>query len=57
MVSVLTRSCLFLNDKSNLQKKINDLIFQSQLSDENDKDFLINIKKRNNSILGFHREF
>ena len=57
MVKVLTRSCLFLNDKINLQKKINDLIYQSQLKDESDKDFLINIKKRNNSILGFHREF
>ena len=57
MVKVLTRSCLFLNDKINLQKKINDLIYQSQLTYESDKDFLINIKKRNNSILGFHREF
>ena len=57
MVKVLTRSCLFLNDKINLQKKINDLIYQSQLPYESDKDFLINIKKRNNSILGFHREF
>ena len=57
MVKVLTRSCLFLNDKINLQKKINDLIYQSQLTYESDKDFLKNIKKRNNSILGFHREF
>ncbi len=57
MVKVLTRSCLCLNDKINLQKKINDLIYQSQLTYESDKDFLINIKKRNNSILGFHREF
>jgi malate dehydrogenase (quinone) len=57
MVKVLTRSCLFLNDKINLQKKINDLIYQSHLTYESDKDFLINIKKRNNSILGFHREF
>ena len=57
MVKVLTRSCLFLNDKINLHKKINDLIYQSQLPYESDKDFLINIKKRNNSILGFHREF
>lgn len=57
MVKVLTRSCFFLNDKINLQKKINDLIYQSQLTYESDKDFLINIKKRNNSILGFHREF
>ncbi len=57
MVKVLTRSCLFLNDKINLQKKINDLIYQSHLTYESDKDFLINIKKINNSILGFHREF
>ncbi len=57
MLKVITRSCLFLNDKINLQKRINDLIYQSQLPDETDKDFLINIKKRNNSILGFHREF
>ena len=57
MEIVLTRSCLFLNDKINLQKKINDLIYQSQLTYESDKDFLKNIKKRNNSILGFHPEF
>ena len=57
MVSVLKKSCLFLNDRSNLQKRINDLIYQSELTDESDKDFLTNIKKRNNSILGFHPEF
>ena len=57
MVAVLKKSCLFLNDKSNLQKRINDLIYQSQFTYESDKDFLTNIKKRNNSILGFHPEF
>ena len=57
MVAVLKKSCLFLNDKSNLQQRINDLIYQSQLTYESDKDFLTNIKKRNNSILGFHPEF
>ncbi len=57
MVAVLKRSCLFINDKKNLHKKINDLVCQSQFTYESDKDFLTNIKKRNNSILGFHPEF
>ena len=54
MVEVLEKSVLFLNDKHNLQKKINDLIY-SELSDsENDSNFIKDIKKRNNSIFGFH---
>ena len=54
MIEVLKKSCLFLNETSNLDKKIGDLIYQSELINENDKNFLKNIKKRNNSILGFH---
>ena len=54
MVEVLEKSVLFLNDKHNLQKKINDLIY-SELSDsENNCAFINDIKKRNNSIFGFH---
>ena len=54
MVEVLKKSCFFVNDKINLQKKISDLLYQSELNNESDKNFLKNIKKRNNSILGFH---
>ena len=54
MVKVLEKSVLFLNDKHNLQKKINDLI-HPELSDfENNSTFIKDIKKRNNSIFGFH---
>ena len=53
MVEVLKKSCLVLNKESNLQNKIDDLIYKSQF-DESDKNCLQNIKKRNNSILGFH---
>ncbi len=54
MVEVLEKSVLFLNDKHNLQKKINDLIYP-ELSDFENKSTLIKeIKKRNNSIFGFH---
>ena len=54
MVEVLEKSVLFLNDKHNLQKKVNDLIY-SELSDsENNSTFIKDIKKRNNSIFGFH---
>ncbi len=54
MVEVLEKSVLFLNDKHNLQKKINDLIYP-ELSDSKNKSALIkDIKKRNNSIFGFH---
>ncbi len=54
MVEVLKKSCFFVNDKINLHKKISDLIYQSELNNESDNNFLQNIKKRNNSILGFH---
>ena len=54
MIEVLKKSCLFLNDKIDLQKKIDNLIYQSRLTYESDNNFLQNIKKRNNSILGFH---
>ena len=54
MVEVLKKSCLFKSKKSFLEKRINNLIFESELINENDNDFLENIKKRNNSILGFH---
>ena len=55
MVEVLKKSCFLLNDTSNIQKKIFDLIYQSQLTFESDKNFLKIIKKRNNYILGFHQ--
>ncbi len=54
MVEVLEKSVLFLNDKNNLQKKINDLIYPELSASENYSTFIKDIKKRNNSILGFH---
>ena len=54
MVEVLEKSVLFLNDKHNLQKKINDLIYPELSVSENDSTFIKEIKKRNNSIFGFH---
>ena len=54
MVEVLEKSVLFLNDKSNLKKKINDLIYPELSAYENDNTFIKDIKKRNNSIFGFH---
>ena len=54
MVEVLKKSVLFLNDKNNLQKKINDLIYSKKMPCDSDSNFIKNIKKRNNSILGFH---
>ena len=54
MVEVLEKSVLFLNDKHNLKKKINDLIYPEPLAFENDSTSIKDIKKRNNSILGFH---
>ena len=53
MVEVLKKSSLFLKDQPNLEKKINYYIDQSQ-SNYDDSNFLETIKKRNNSILGFH---
>ena len=54
MVEVLEKSVLFLNDKHNLQKKINDLIYPELSVSENYNTFIKEIKKRNNSIFGFH---
>ncbi len=54
MVEVLEKSVLFLNDKHNLQKKINDLIYPELSVSENYSTFIKEIKKRNNSIFGFH---
>ena len=54
MVEVLEKSVLFLNDKDNLQKKIYDLIYPKISSSENNINFIKDIKKRNNSTLGFH---
>ena len=54
MVEVLEKSVLFLNDKDNLQKKIYDFIYSKQSTFETDINFIKDIKKRNNSILGFH---
>ena len=54
MVKVLEKSVLFLNDKHNLHKKINDLIYPELSDSENNSAFIKDIKKRNNSIFGFH---
>jgi len=54
MVEVQKKSVLFLNDKHNLQKKINDLIYPELSVSENYSTFIKDIKKRNNSIFGFH---
>ncbi len=54
MVEVIKKSCLFLHDKNNLQRKILRFIYESELTIETDSKYLQNIKKRNNSILGFH---
>ena len=57
MVEVLEKSVLFLNDTHNLQKKINDLMYPELSASENDNTFINEIKKRNNSIFGYHPEF
>jgi len=54
MVEVLEKSVLFINDKQNLQKKIKDLIYPELSVFENYSTFIKEIKKRNNSIFGFH---
>ena len=54
MVEVLEKSVLFLKDKHNLQKKINDLIYPELSNSKNNSTFIKDIKKRNNSIFGFH---
>ena len=54
MIEVLNKSCLFLDDLNSLQNKISFLVYDSSKTNENDENFLKNIKKRNNSILGFH---
>ena len=54
MVEVLEKSVLFLNDKHKLQKKINDLIYPELSVSENYNNYIKEIKKRNNSIFGFH---
>ncbi len=54
MVEVLEKSVLFLNDKHNLKKKINDLIYPERTAYEKNTTFIKDIKKRNNSIFGFH---
>jgi len=46
MVEVLEKSVLFLNDKHNLKKKINDLIYPELSVSENYNTFIIEIKKR-----------
>ena len=54
MVEVLEKSILLLDNKENLKKKIYHLIYPKQLISKTDSDFIKDIKKRNNSILGFH---
>ena len=55
MVEVLEKSVLFLNHNHNLRKKINDLIYPEFSDPKNNSTFIKDIKKRNNSIFGFHR--
>lgn len=54
MIEVLKKSCLFNSDKFDLEKKLSNLLYESELKNESDNNFLEIIKKRNNSILGFH---
>ena len=54
MIDVFKKSSLFKFEENVLEKKINKLIFGSELVNDGDKDFRENIKNRNNSILGFH---
>lgn len=54
MIEVLKKSCLFNSDKFDLEKKLSHLLYESELKNESDNNFLEIIKKRNNSILGFH---
>ena len=54
MIEVLKKSCLFKSNKIHLEKKISQLLYESELKNESDNNFLEIIKKRNNSILGFH---
>ena len=54
MIDVLKNSCLLNSDKIDLEKKISHLLYQTEVKNDNDNEFLENIKKRNNSILGFH---
>ncbi len=54
MIEVLKKSCLFKSDNIDFEKKISNLLYESELENESDNDFLENIKKRNNFILDFH---
>ena len=54
MIEVLKKSCLFKADKFDIDKKLSNLLYESELKIESDSNFLEIIKKRNNSILGFH---
>ena len=54
MIEVLKKSCLFNADKFDLEKKLSNLLYESELRNESNNNFLEIIKKRNNSILGFH---
>ena len=54
MIEVLKKSSLFNEDKFDLEKKLSNLLYESELKNESENNFLENIKKRNNSILGFH---
>ena len=54
MIEVLKKSCLYNADKFDLEKKLSNLLYETELKNESDNNFLEIIKKRNNSILGFH---
>ncbi len=54
MIEILKKSCLFNADKFDIEKKLSNLLYESELKNESDNNFLEIIKKRNNSILGFH---
>ena len=54
MIQVLKKSCLLKSDKINFEREISHLLYESEFKNVSDNNFLENIKKRNNSILGFH---
>ena len=54
MIEVLKKSCLFNSGEIDLEKKISNILYESELKNESNNNFLETLKKRNNSILGFH---
>tara|TARA_B100000902_G_scaffold7639_1_gene9723 strand:- start:116 stop:1609 length:1494 start_codon:yes stop_codon:yes gene_type:complete len=54
MIEVIKKSCLFHSGNIDLEKKLSLLLYESEFKNESNNNFLEIIKKRNNSILGFH---